>query len=581
MLPITSRSSLLQNPAQAAHQLEDSGINQWLAHSLSLRGVDSKEIAFYQHRLLPVSGLKGIKPMAVEMAQSIVARERLTVVADYDCDGATACAIAVAGLRSMGAIVDFVVPNRFIHGYGLTSTVVDVVLERFPDTKKIITVDNGIASVEGVDAANKHGLKVLVTDHHLPGNILPNAQAIVNPNQPGCEFQSKNLAGVGVMYYVLAAVREVLQQHNALPPEAPVVATFLDIVALGTVADVVKLDPNNRWLVQQGLRRIRAGAARPGIQALFEAARRNPLSARSQDFGFGLGPRINAAGRLSDMSVGIQCLLSEDLDSARELALMLDDLNKERRQIEDGMKDIAEIAIERAVASEKSIFSRVAYHETFHEGVIGIVAGRIKEKAGVPTIVFAQAQEEGLIKGSGRSIPEVHLRDVLDLVHKRGNGLLVKFGGHAMAAGLTLPRERLEEFETLFEQACREWLNNQLPSRYIEIDGELPGSALADPDTVRALADQVWGQGFEEPIWGGEFEVLDAQLIGADKNHLKMRVSKDGEEFTALKFFCEDIPQSSDLRLTYKVSLNEFRGKTETNLIVVDFEDVKDGQSFG
>lgn len=580
MLPIISRSSLLQNPDQAAHQLEDSGINHWLAHSLALRGVNSKEIAFYQHRLLPVSGLKGIKPMAVEMAQSIVAGERLTVVADYDCDGATACAVAVAGLRSMGAKVDFVVPNRFIHGYGLTSTVVDVVLERFPDTKKIITVDNGIASVEGVEAANRHGLKVLVTDHHLPGNILPAAQAIVNPNQPGCDFQSKNLAGVGVMYYVLAAVREVLVQHKALPPEAPPVASFLDIVALGTVADVVKLDPNNRWLVQQGLRRIRSGAARPGIQALFEASKRNSLTARSQDFGFGLGPRINAAGRLRDMSVGIQCLLAEDMASAYDLALMLDDLNRERRQIEDGMKDIAELAIERAVASQESIFTRVAYHESFHEGVIGIVAGRIKEKAGVPTIVFAEAQEDHLIKGSGRSIPEAHLRDILDIVHKRGNGLLVKFGGHAMAAGLTLPKDRLPEFKVLFEQATREWLNDQLPSRFIEVDGELPASALSDIDTVRALTDQVWGQGFEEPIWGGEFEILEAKLIGADKNHLKMKVSKDGEEFTALKFFCEDLPQSTEIRLTYKVSLNEFRGKTETNLIVVDFENTNVGQNF-
>ena len=570
MLPLTPRAPATETAASDAARLTQAGLNPWLARCLAWRGVDTDMVAFEKHRLLPYSGLKGMDKMSFSLAKAVASGDKIVVVADYDCDGATACAIAVSGLRAFGGNVDFVVPNRFIHGYGLTPSVVDVVVERFPTVKWIVTVDNGIASVEGVAAANAKGLKVLVTDHHLPGSTLPDAEAIVNPNQPGCTFESKNLAGCGVMYYVLAAVRDVLSKNNALPASAPGMAEWLDLVALGTVADVVRLDANNRWLVQQGLKRIRQGATRPGIIALFEAAKRRPDAARAQDFGFGLGPRINAAGRLEDMSVGIQCLLSTDEPTAWELALSLDDLNRRRRQIEDGMKEIAEEAL--SLPGQENRFTRVAYGPAFHEGVVGIVAGRIKEQSGVPTVVFAPAQEEGLIKGSGRSIPEVHLRDVLDLVHKRGNGLFVKFGGHAMAAGVTLPLDRLEDFKALFEEATQQWLSGKLPQRFIEIDGELPASSLADQGTVDAISRQVWGQGFDEPIWEGVFEVEDANLVGADKNHLKMLVSIDGERFTAMQFFNDKLPASQRLRLAYKLSVNEFRGKRETNLMVVDAE---------
>lgn len=570
MLPLVPRSPVSPSAPEDAKTLATAGINPWLAKCLAWRGVQDPVVAKVQHRLLAYMGLKGMEQISQQLARAVAQGDHIVVVADYDCDGATACAIAVSGLRAFGGHVDFVVPNRFLHGYGLTPTVVDVVRERFPTATYIVTVDNGIASVEGVAAANAAGLKVLVTDHHLPGATLPDAAAIVNPNQPGCEFESKNLAGCGVMYYVLAAVRDLLSKSGDLPANAPGMAEWLDLVALGTVADVVKLDANNRWLVQQGLNRIRKGATRPGILALFEAAKRKPASARSQDFGFGLGPRINAAGRLEDMSVGIQCLLSTDEPTAWELALSLNDLNVRRRQIEDGMKEVAEEAL--SLPGQEDRFTRVAYGDDFHEGVVGIVAGRIKEQAGVPTVVFARAQEEGLIKGSGRSIPEAHLRDVLDLVHKRGNNLFVKFGGHAMAAGLTLPEDRLEDFKRLFEEATAEWLGNKLPQRFIEVDGSLPVGALLDPATVDAIANQVWGQGFEEPIWEGVFDLEDATLVGPDKNHLKMVVSLDGAKFTAMNFFNDKIPTAQKLHMAYRVSVNEFRGNRETNLMVVDFE---------
>lgn len=572
MLPLVPRTPVSPSAPEDAKVLAAAGLNPWLAKCLAWRGVSDPVVAKEKHRLLPYMGLKGMEDISQALARAIAQGEHIVVVADYDCDGATACAIAVSGLRAFGGRVDFVVPNRFVHGYGLTPTVVDVVKERFPSATIIVTVDNGIASVEGVAAANAAGLKVLVTDHHLPGSTLPDAAAIVNPNQPGCEFESKNLAGCGVMYYVLAAVRDLLSKSGALPASAPGMAEWLDLVALGTVADVVRLDANNRWLVQQGLNRIRRGATRPGILALFEAAKRKPISARAQDFGFGLGPRINAAGRLEDMSVGIQCLLSTDEPTAWELALSLNDLNVRRRQIEDGMKEIAEEAM--SLPGQEDRFTRVAYGEDFHEGVVGIVAGRIKEQAGVPTVVFARAQEEGLIKGSGRSIPEVHLRDVLDLVHKRGDNLFAKFGGHAMAAGLTLPEDRLEDFKRLFEEATAEWLNNKLPQRFIEVDGCLTSEALVDQATVDAIANQVWGQGFDEPIWEGVFDLEEAKLVGADKNHLKMVVSIDGVEFTAMNFFNDKVPTAKKIRMAYRLSVNEFRGNRETNLMVVDFEPV-------
>jgi single-stranded-DNA-specific exonuclease len=571
MLPIVQRSSRHADPGSAAATLRTAGFSPWLARALAIRGVGEADIAQGRYSLLPYRQLLGIDTLAIGLTQAIDRSERITVVADYDCDGATACAIAVSGLGSLGAIIDFVVPNRFIHGYGLTPSVVDLVVERFPDTRWIITVDNGIASVAGVEAANAVNIAVLVTDHHLPGPELPAAHAIVNPNQPGCTFSSKNLAGCGVMYYVLAATRDCLRAQGKLKGDGPNLAQWLDLVALGTVADVVKLDDNNRWLVQQGLLRIRAGLARPGIAALFAVANRDPARATAQDFGFALGPRLNAAGRLDDMSVGIQCLLATDEPTAHEIAMDLDRLNRERKDIEGTMKEIAWAAID--LSGQAGRFTRVVYDETFHEGVIGIVAGRIKEETHTPTVVFARAQEDDLVKGSGRSIPGLHLRDALDLVHKRGNGLFHKFGGHAMAAGVTLKEDRLGEFRELFEAAVRELLEERLPEKILEVDGDLPDDVLNSPEMVRELIEQVWGQGFEEPIWTGNFLLEDARLIGAEKNHLSMTVRRGQQRWKAMRFFTTELPphaQGDTIHLAYRPSLNEFRGETSIDLMVVD-----------
>lgn len=573
MLPIVDRPSLHPEPGQAASLLRDAGFNPWLARALAIRGVGAVAVAKGQYGLLHYKDLKGIDTLAHCLMGAIERKEHITVVADYDCDGATACAIAVAGLSSLGAKITFVVPNRFIHGYGLTPSVVDLVAERFPETAWIVTVDNGIASVAGVDAANAKNIGVLVTDHHLPGPELPNAAAIVNPNQPGCEFSSKNLAGCGVIYYVIAATRALLVSSGKIAAPGPDLAHLLDLVALGTVADVVRLDANNRWLVQQGLLRIRAGQARPGIQALFQVAKKDPTRATAQDFGFGLGPRLNAAGRLDDMSVGIQCLLATDEATAFELAIELDRLNAERKTIEGGMREIAWEAID--LSQQANRFTRVVYDPSFHEGVIGIVAGRIKEETHTPTLVFANAQEEGLIKGSGRSIPGLHLRDALDLVHKRGNGLFQKFGGHAMAAGVTLPVDRLEEFRTLFEAAVRELLDNRLPQKVLEVDGELPDDMLSNHAVIQELLWQVWGQGFEEPLWVGDFQLQEARLIGSEQNHLQMTVRRGPQTWKAMRFFTKDLPQHSPgdtVRLAYRPSLNEFRGNTSIDLMVVDMD---------
>lgn len=565
MLPIVKRASLSTHPEEVRAQLVSVGINPWVASALVLRGVEDVAMATGGYRLEPYKSLRDIHKVAMTIAKGILAREKFVVVADYDCDGATACAVAVSGLRAFGADIDFVVPNRFIHGYGLTPSVVDIVAPMAP--RWIITVDNGTASNAGVEAANALGIGVLVTDHHLPGPTLPPAEGIVNPNQGGCPFPSKNLAGVGVMYYVLAAVRDALKSLNALPSPEPNLALWLDIVALGTVADVVKLDANNRWLVRQGLRLIRNGGARPGVRALFQVAGRDWRRATSQDFGFSVGPRINAAGRLDDMTYGIRCLLAETDEEALEYAYVLDDFNRKRKEIEGEMKEVAWQAID--LEGQKGRFTRVVYNPDFHEGVMGIVAGRIKEEENTPTVVLAKSNEEGFIKGSGRSIPGVHLRDALDLVHKRGGNLFTKFGGHAMAAGVTLPLARLEDFTRLFEEAVSEVMEGKLSTKTLVVDGELPAEAL-DLPTAEAFGDQVWGQGFEEPVFTGEFDLLDARLIGAEQNHLKMKVEIEGRQFDALHFFCNEIPKGERVTLVYKISVNEFNGKRSVNLMVVD-----------
>lgn len=565
MLPIVQRTSLSEDQAQAEQGLIAQGLNPWVAKSLAMRGVEDADLAFGNYRLEPYKSLRDIHKVAMTIAKGIVAKQKFVVVADYDCDGATACAVAVSGLRAFGANVDFVVPNRFIHGYGLTPSVVDVVIPMKPDW--IVTVDNGTASNAGVEAANAAGIGVLVTDHHLPGPTLPPAAGIVNPNQPDCPFPSKNLAGVGVMYYVLAAVRDALKVINALPDPEPSLASWLDIVALGTVADVVKLDANNRWLVRKGLDRIRAGHLRPGLKALFEVSGRDWRRATAQDFGFSIGPRINAAGRLDDMTYGIRCLLAETDEEALEYAYQLHEFNVKRKNIESTMKEVAWEKIN--LESQAGKFTRAVFDPAFHEGVIGIVAGKIKEDENTPVVVFAEAQEEGFIKGSGRSIPGVHLRDVLDMVHKRGNNLFNKFGGHAMAAGMTLPAENYPRFQELFEEAVHEVMEGKLSQKYLVVDGSLPPSALS-MSTVEAFTDQVWGQGFEEPVFTGEFELLDAQLVGQEKNHLRMTVRYGNYQLNAMQFFCDQLPSGPMVQLAYKVSINEFRGNRAVNLMVVD-----------
>lgn len=565
MLPVQFRPT--PTPTEL-HTLTSAGINPVVASCLIQRGVTDVTTANLRQKLLPYKGLKGIKEMAVGLAQAIQRNEKMVVVADYDCDGATACTVAVSGLRALGADIDFVVPNRMIHGYGLTPSVVDLAATKNP--RWIVTVDNGTASVDGVAAANAKGIGVWVTDHHLPGDTLPDAMGIVNPNQPNCEFTSKNLAGCGVMFYVLAAVKDALKAMGDERAAAVDIADWLDVVALGTIADVVKLDENNRWLVNQGLIRIRQGLMRPGIAALYYVANKNYERACSQDFGFALGPRLNAAGRLKDMSIGIQCLLSEDIDEAIDLAQQLQELNEERKSIENTMKETAWAQVE--AEKQKTRFTRVVFGDDFHEGVIGIVAGRIKEQDYAPTIVFAP-MEGGGWKGSGRSLPGLHLRDAIDIIYKKNPSWFVKFGGHAMAAGLSLSAEGRAGFADAFEEVVKNNYDGVRPQQYLVSDGQLPLDQMTI-ETAHHLSLNVWGQGFEEPLWVGDFRVHQVDMIGKDKNHLKMMVSPLGsfEVFTALQFFQEDnIPQPEEIvRLAYRLQASVFGGQEKLDLIIAD-----------
>ncbi|MDO9467610.1 MAG: single-stranded-DNA-specific exonuclease RecJ, partial [Thiobacillus sp.] len=473
-------------------------------------------------------------------------------------DGATACAVGVRGLRMLGAQVDFIVPNRLEHGYGLSPDIVKLAAARQPDL--LVTVDNGIAAVEGVAAANALGIPVLVTDHHLPGDALPDAACIVNPNQPGCGFASKNLAGVGVMFYVLLALRAELRARGAYAEQPePDLRALLDLVALGTVADVVKLDANNRTLVAQGLARMRAGKASAGINALFRAAARDPARATVFDLGFMLGPRLNAAGRIDDMALGIECLLADDPIRAQQLAQQLDTLNRARRDVESGMLDEA-LAI-LASFSPTDSHSLTAWQPGWHIGVIGILASRLKDTFHRPTIVLANS-ENGELKGSGRSIPGLHLRDALDLVDKRHPGLILKFGGHAMAAGLSLPADRQDEFSQAFEAVVRELLDPADLEGVIETDGEL------DPaDHSYALAEQldhaVWGQGFPAPLFTGTFDVLAQRVVG--EKHLKLKLGRDGVVFEAMRFFHPD-PLPARIHAVYALMPNAFNGQQSLQL---------------
>ncbi|MET0351193.1 MAG: single-stranded-DNA-specific exonuclease RecJ, partial [Rhizobacter sp.] len=520
-------------PPRPVWALEQAGVPPLLARLFAARGVRAfEELDDGLARLLPPAQLKGAVEAARFLADAIAARRRICVVADYDCDGATACAVALRGLALLGAApgtLTHVVPDRAVHGYGLTPAIVDLAMTVRPDV--LLTVDNGIASLAGVAHARARGLDVVVTDHHLPakedaGNtVLPDATVIVNPNQPDCGFESKNLAGVGVMFYVLLALRTELRSRGAFTPEnQPRLDALLDLVALGTVADVVRLDANNRRLVAQGLKRIRAGKMQAGVAALFAAAGRDARRACGFDFGFAIGPRINAAGRLSDMTLGIECLLTDDPARAHELAQQLDTINRERREVEAGMREHAEGMLEDLLARDglagDTPPALALYDPDFHEGVVGIVAGRLKDRLHRPTFVFAKGQD-GLLKGSGRSIPGFHLRDALDLVSKRHPGVLVRFGGHAMAAGATLAEGDFPVFERALREVAVEWLDAATLSRTLMTDGPLEAGYFT-PETVRSLDAQVWGQAFEPPVFSDEVEVISQRLVG--EKHLKLAV---------------------------------------------------------
>jgi single-stranded-DNA-specific exonuclease len=532
-----------------------------MAHLFAARNVKSaSELDTGMASLLPPSQLAHIDAAATLLAEAIAARQRLLIVADYDADGATACAVGMRALTALGAIVGFVVPDRFKYGYGLTPEIVALAAERHPDL--IITVDNGIASVDGVAEAKRRGIRVLVTDHHLPGDALPEAACIVNPNQRGDTFASKHLAGVGVIFYVMLALRARLrsQGHFASRPE-PNLADYLDLVALGTVADVVRLDHNNRILVEQGLLRIRAGRMSAGIRALLHVGGRDPRRAGSQDLGFVVGPRLNAAGRLEDMSLGIECLLADDDLTAQKLAERLDALNRERRGIEAVMQDGALTSLATFDVGQR--FSLAIHEPGWHQGVIGILASRIREKTHRPVIAFA-SDGAGNLKGSGRSIAGLHMRDALDLVSKRHPQLISKFGGHAMAAGLTIAQAGLADFAAAFETVVREQLSPADLLERIETDGRIDGQAL-DFDFVRRLEAQVWGQGFPAPSFTGRFRVLEQRVVG-DK-HRKLKLDMGGSNFEAMRFGSADA-LGPVIDAVFRPSINEFRGAATLQLIL-------------
>ena len=545
-------------PQPASDVLRMSGVHPVLARVYAARGVNTpQQLDTSFSGLAPADRLKNCVAMAQLLANAIAAGQRLLIVADYDADGATACALGMIALQSLGAQVEYLVPNRFEYGYGLTPEIVALAAARRPDF--LVTVDNGIASIDGVEAARQLGIGVLITDHHLPA-----ATCIVNPNQPGCHFPSKNLAGVGVMFYVLLALRAELRARGWFDGrDEPNLADLLDLVALGTVADVVRLDDNNRILVSQGLRRIRAGRARPGIAALLRVAGRDPARASAYDLGFVVAPRLNAAGRLTDMSVGIECLLARDTSRAVELAAQLDSLNRERRNIEAGMQETALALLERIEPADA--YSLSLYDETWHQGVVGILAARLRERYNRPVIAFAPGGD-GEAKGSGRSIPGLHLRDALDLVSKRHPGLILRFGGHAAAAGLTVRSADMAAFENAFEQTVRELLTPADLERVIETDGGL------DPDEVslpfaELLAEQVWGQGFAPPSFLGEFEVVEQKIVGG--RHLKLRLRRVPAEpvFNAI-LFGREAPLPSRVSAVYRVQVNEFNGMRSVQLVL-------------
>jgi single-stranded-DNA-specific exonuclease len=548
-------------PTRANMMLEQGGIHPLLARLYAARGIKTTdELDTSLGKLIPPTQMKGAADAGALLADSIAAKQRILIIADYDCDGATACALGLRGLRMFGASVDYLVPNRFETGYGLSPEVVTIAAQKKPDL--IVTVDNGIASVEGIAAANALGIRTLVTDHHLPGDTLPDAAVIVNPNQPGCTFPSKALAGCGVMFYVLLALRAELRARGAFAdkPE-PNLGSLLDLVALGTVADVVPLDRNNRILVAQGLNRMKAGQMQAGLRALFNIAGRDPRQAASFDLGFAVGPRLNAAGRLSDMSLGIECLITDDPGRAANIAQELDGINRERRSIEADMQTDTVSLLENIDVAGRASLS--LYNPDWHQGVIGILAGRVREKTHRPTFAFARGND-GEVKASGRSIPGLHLRDALDLVSKREPDLLLKFGGHAAAAGLTIRENDLPRFDAAFEQVAKELLSPADLTRTIETDGTLEEGYFGI-DTVRVLEGSIWGQHFPAPVFADTFRVIRQRVL--KEKHLKLTLQKGQTRFEAIWFNHPDaLPDQAEL--AFRLSINEYNGTQSVQLMV-------------
>ncbi len=546
---------------EARARLIAGGMDARMAGLFAARGVrDAAELAASLPGLVAPDRLGNAGEAATLLADAIASGTRILIVADYDADGATACAVGLRALRSMGASVDFLVPDRFRFGYGLTPEIVRLAAERAPGL--LVTVDNGIASVEGVAEANRLGMRVLVTDHHLPGAQLPAAACIVNPNQAGCGFPSKNLAGVGVIFYVMLALRAELRRRGAFSARAePNLASLLDLVALGTVADVVKLDANNRILVAQGLARIRAGEACAGIQALLRVAGREHRRATTYDLGYVVGPRLNAAGRLEDMAVGIECLATDDPGTATRLAEELDRLNRERREIEAGMQESALAMLAGLDPGEG--YSLTVHRPEWHAGVVGLLASRLKDRYHRPVFAFA-ADAAGVLKGSGRAIPGLHLRDALDLVAKRAPGVIERFGGHAAAAGATLNPGRLEDFAAMFEAVARELLTPADLAQRIETDGELARDDLSF-DFAAELRRHVWGQGFPEPRFAGRFAVEGQRIVGG--KHTRLTLGRDGRRFVAMRFG-DAGPFPAAIDAVYRLDINEWNGSESLQLVI-------------
>lgn len=549
---------------EAARRLHEEGYLPPVARALSARGIrDASELAQDWKSMLPPAMLEGTREAAERLALARERGERVTVVADYDCDGATACAVAIRGLGMMGVKADYFVPHRVHHGYGLSCAVVDLLAARTPRPDVLLTVDNGVSSAEAVRHAAELGIDVIVTDHHLPGAELPPAVCIVNPNLADSAFPSKALAGVGVMYYVLLALRALLRERGVYTQQTqPRLDALVDLVALGTVADVVKLDKNNRILVAQGLNRIRLGRTHAGISALFAVAGKKPKAAGVRDFGFALGPRINAAGRLDTMENGIECLLADDPVVALDYARSLNDFNAARQELETEMQQAAETAL--SCCNVDSLATLTLYDGRFNEGVVGLVASRLKEKVNRPTIVFAPT-DDGALKGSGRSIAGVHLRDALDLVSKALPGAVLRFGGHAMAAGLTLRSEGdLPAFRDAFEKAVRSMVDASVFERVIYTDGGLAPDEITER-LVQAIDSQIWGQGFDAPVFANEFRVVRQSLV--KDAHTKLILELGGQRFDAIFFrHTETLPGM--VRLAYRPNINEFMGRRSVQLVI-------------